>query len=87
MEINVTNKNITQDISSISTKKYTEALIKKTPYRVLKRIMDVILATIGLLVLSPIFAIIALLIKLESKGPIFFKHTLIGQYGKIIKLY
>lgn len=87
VEINVTNKNITQNISSISTKKYSEVLKKRTPYRIVKRIMDVILATIGLVVLSPVFVIIALIIKLESKGPVFFKHTRIGENGKIIKLY
>lgn len=49
--------------------------------------MDVILATIALVVLSPIFLIIAIAIKIESKGPVFFKHTRIGKNGKIIKLY
>ena len=37
--------------------------------------------------LLPIFAIISLAIKLESRGPIFFKHTRIGKDGKIIKIY
>ena len=49
--------------------------------------MDVTLATIALVVLSPIFLIIAIAIKIESKGPVFFKHTRIGKNGKIIKLY
>ena len=45
------------------------------------------LSTAALIVLLPIFAIIALAIKLESKGPVFFKHTRIGKDGKIIKIY
>lgn len=49
--------------------------------------MDIVLASIGMIVLSPIFLIISLAIKLESKGPIFFKHTRIGKDGKIIKIY
>ena len=87
MNIDVTNENVTQDISSVSTKQYKNALTKKTPYKVFKRIMDVVLSSIGLIVLLPVFAIIALAIKIESKGPVFFKHTRIGKDGKIIKLY
>lgn len=87
MDINVANGNVAQDISSVSTKTYKEVLTKKTPYKVVKRIMDVVLSSIALVVLSPVFAIIALAIKLESKGPVFFKHTRIGKDGKIIKIY
>lgn len=87
MAINVANENVAQDISNKSTKIYKEVLIKKTPYKVVKRIMDIILSSIALVVLSPIFAIIALAIKIESKGPVFFKHTRIGKEGEIIKIY
>lgn len=87
MDINVANGNVAQDISSVSTKTYKEVLTKKTPYKVVKRIMDVLLSSIALVVLSPAFAIIAAAIKLESKGPVFFKHTRIGKDGKIIKIY
>lgn len=87
MDINVANGNVAQDISSVSTKTYKEVLTKKTPYKVVKRIMDVVLSSIALVVLSPVFAIIAAAIKLESKGPVFFKHTRIGKDGKIIKIY
>lgn len=87
MDVNVANGNVAQDISNSTTKKYKEILTKKTPYRVIKRTMDVVLSTIGLIVLLPVFAIIALAIKIESKGPVFFKHTRIGEKGKIIKIY
>lgn len=87
MDVNVANGNVAQDISNSTTKKYKEVLTKKTPYRVIKRTMDVVLSTIGLIVLLPVFAIIALAIKIESKGPVFFKHTRIGEKGKIIKIY
>lgn len=87
MAINATNENIAQNISNDSAKIYKEVLTKKTPYKIVKRVMDVVLSTIGLVVLSPVFAIIALAIKIESKGPVFFKHTRIGKNGKIIKIY
>lgn len=87
MNINIANENIAQDISNLSTKTYKEVLTKKTPYKVVKRIIDVVLSTMALIVLSPIFLIIALAIKIESRGPVFFKHTRIGKNGKIIKIY
>lgn len=57
------------------------------PYKFFKRITDIILSFILLIGLFPAFAIISLAIKLESKGPILFKHTRIGKDGKIIKIY
>jgi exopolysaccharide biosynthesis polyprenyl glycosylphosphotransferase len=50
--------------------------------RVIKRIMDVGISLLVLLVLSPLFIIIAILIKLTSKGPIIYSQERIGRYGK-----
>ncbi|MSU02133.1 sugar transferase [Tissierella pigra] len=47
-------------------------------YIKIKRIMDFILSFIGLIVLSPIFLILIIAIKLDSKGPIFFKQKRVG---------
>jgi exopolysaccharide biosynthesis polyprenyl glycosylphosphotransferase len=51
-------------------------------YKVLKRAMDCIGAGVGLLLLSPLFAVIAIVIKLESEGPVLFSQTRIGKDGK-----
>jgi len=51
-------------------------------YKVLKRAMDCIGAGVGLLLLSPLFAVIAVLIKLESAGPVLFSQTRIGKDGE-----
>ncbi len=56
-------------------------------YLVVKRIIDIILSIIGLIVLLPIFAIIAVAIKIDSKGPVFFVHKRIGKNGKEIGIY
>lgn len=48
----------------------------------LKRAMDIAGSAIALVVLSPVFAAIALAIKLSSKGPVFFRQERLGQYGK-----
>lgn len=52
-----------------------------------KRIIDVVLALLGLIILSPMFLIIILAIKLDSKGPIFFKQRRVGKNKRIFKIY
>lgn len=48
----------------------------------LKRAMDIVGSLVGLIIFSPLFLIIPLLIKLFSRGPVFFRQTRIGQHGK-----
>lgn len=55
--------------------------------KVIKRLIDFILSLCGLVILSPIFILFALLIKLESKGPVIFKQDRIGYKGKVYKMY
>jgi undecaprenyl-phosphate galactose phosphotransferase len=52
-----------------------------------KRAFDVVFSLIVLTFLSPIFTIIAVMVKLSSSGPIFFKHTAIGKDGKPFMFY
>ena len=56
-------------------------------YLFVKRVTDILGALIGLILLSPIFLIVAIAIKLDSKGPIIFGHTRKGLGGKDIKVY
>ena len=52
-----------------------------------KRSLDLGLASAGLLILSPLFAVIAVLIKLDSKGPVFFRQLRIGQGSREFAIY
>jgi lipopolysaccharide/colanic/teichoic acid biosynthesis glycosyltransferase len=54
---------------------------KKLPF-LLKRVMDVAGSLAAILLLSPVFLLVALAIKLTSKGPILFKQERLGQFGK-----
>ncbi len=65
---------------------YTSTRQKKS-YLIAKRIFDVISASAALLVLSPVFLVVSLLIKLDSEGPVIFKHNRIGKNGERIALY
>ena len=60
---------------------------KKKNNLILKRIIDVVVSGIGLIILLPIFAIIGIFIKLDSKGPVFFVQERVGKDGKIFKAY
>lgn len=51
-----------------------------------KRAFDFVFSLVGLLILLPLFVIIALLIKLTSRGPVFYVQTRIGLDGKIFKM-
>lgn len=56
-------------------------------YKGLKRAMDVVFSLILIIMLSPLMWIVALTIKIESKGPIFFKQRRVGKDGKVFLCY
>lgn len=64
-----------------------EKLSQKKLSLIIKRTFDIISSTIGLIILSPIFILISLCIKLDSKGTIFFKQVRVGKNKKIFKIY
>lgn len=61
--------------------------IRKKIYLFIKRLFDILLSLVALIILSPLFLLVAILIKIDSKGPVFFKHKRIGKNGKIIGVY
>jgi len=54
---------------------------------ILKRIIDVVISGIELIILFPIFVIVGALIKLDSKGPVFFVQERAGEDGKVFRAY
>lgn len=52
-------------------------------YKVLKRVTDIILSLTGMILLSPLFIILILAIKIDSKGPVLFKQKRIGIHKKL----
>ncbi len=53
----------------------------------MKRLVDIILSLMGLLILSPVFAVAALMVKNDSKGPVFFRQERIGRNFKPFMIY
>ena len=51
-------------------------------FEVIKRLFDIIVSFLGLLILSPLFLLLTILIKCDSKGPVFFIQKRVGRNGK-----
>lgn len=56
-------------------------------YKYFKRFCDFTVSLIALIILSPLFAIVAIAIKTESKGPVIFKQERLGLGGKVFLIY
>lgn len=65
--------------------------IRQTPLdgwgRIIKRSFDIIGASLGLVILSPVFLVIAIMIKLTDPGPVFYRHKRLSRAGKTIYVY
>ena len=66
---------------------YYEALAKKRVQLVGKRCFDVALSTILLVLLSPAFLVLAIAVKLDSPGPVFYRQERVTQYGKRFRIF
>ena len=56
-------------------------------YSAVKRGLDFVFATVFLILLAPLFVVVAIAIKLDSKGPVFFRQTRTGRYGKEFRIF
>ena len=65
--------------------------LKPTPLdgwgKVLKRIFDLLCSALGVVLLAPLFILISFLIKLDSRGPVFYRARRVGAFGKEFKMY
>jgi exopolysaccharide biosynthesis polyprenyl glycosylphosphotransferase len=62
-------------------------LVQHSAFASLKRVFDLFTASFALLLLSPVMTLVALLIKIEKRGPVFFSQTRVGQHGSLFTLY
>lgn len=68
-------------------KPYYDILRKKKVQLVLKRIFDILVSLILMVLLSPIIIFFSIWIKLDSTGPVFYRQERVTQYGKIFKIF
>lgn len=60
---------------------------KRKRYLPIKRIIDIVISAGAIVILSPIFGILAVVIKLDSQGPVFFKQKRVGKNKKLFEIY
>ncbi|WP_442856056.1 sugar transferase [Anaeromassilibacillus sp. An172] len=68
-------------------KPYYLALKRKTASLIIKRVFDIIVSLILLILLSPVFLVISIMIKTDSKGPVMFRQVRVTQYGKTFRIF
>lgn len=68
-------------------KKYYDILSKKKGQLIFKRLFDISLSLVLIIILSPVILIISIWIKLDSKGPVFYRQKRITQYGKVFRIF
>ena len=70
-----------------AVKPYYEILQKKQIGLIFKRSFDIVVSLIMLLILSPVFLILAIAIKLDTEGPVFYRQVRVTQYGKEFHIF
>ena len=78
---------IPQKMKNEYVREYFEVLNKKRLSLFFKRVFDLVTAIIMLLILSPVFLVVSILIKIDSKGPIMYRQIRVTQYGKKFKIF
>jgi len=56
-------------------------------YRFVKRLMDLVVSALALLIFAPFWILLIILVRLDSKGPAIFSHIRVGKNGKLFRLY
>ena len=80
-------KQLPQDMQTESVRLYYDQLSKKRFSLILKRLFDIFASLILLILLSPVFVFLAVWIKLDSAGPVFYRQERITQYGRVFRIF
>lgn len=75
------------EMQTEEVKKYYDILRKKNFSLFWKRIFDIFVSVLMLVVLSPLFLVLAIAIKIDSKGPVFYRQERVTQYGKRFRIH
>lgn len=75
------------DMQNDEVKKYYNILKKRRFSLFIKRSFDLLVSLVLLIILFPVFLILAVIIKIDSKGPVFFRQERITQYGRSFRIH
>ena len=80
-------EDLPDNLRTDAVRPYYGILAKRKGSLLLKRCFDVVVSALMLLVLSPVFAILAIAIKLDSPGPVFYRQVRVTQYGREFRIF
>ena len=75
------------ELKTEEVREYYDILQKKKTGLFFKRVFDIVISLILLILLSPVFLILAIAIKLDSKGPVFYRQVRITQYNRKFRIF
>ena len=76
-----------ESLRNDAVRPYYDLLAKRKGSLLLKRCFDIVVSALMLLVLSPLFLVLAIAIKLDSPGPVFYRQVRVTQYGKEFRIF
>lgn len=80
--------NKSKSVKEALSLEYNVNMYKRKPlFAFIKRLFDILSSLIALIILSPLFLILIILVKIDSKGPAFYGHKRIGKNGKEFKVW
>lgn len=76
-----------ENFKNDDVKRYYELLCKKKCSLLFKRVFDIVVSALMLIILSPLFVILAIIIKIDSRGPVFYRQVRVTKYGKEFRIF
>lgn len=80
-------EDLPKEFQTAAVKEYYDILKKKSVSLFFKRCFDIFVSLVMLILLSPVFLILAIAIKIDSKGPVFYRQERVTQFGKKFKIF
>lgn len=80
-------ENLPRELQTDAVRPYYDILRKKQVTLFFKRVFDVAVSGVMLLLLSPVFLVLAIAIKLDSPGPVFYRQVRVTQYGRRFRIF
>ena len=80
-------EDLPENLRTDAVRPYYDLLAKRRGSLALKRCFDVVVSAMMLLVLAPVFLVLAIAIKLDSPGPVFYRQVRVTQYGKEFRIF
>ena len=80
-------EDLPENLRTDAVRPYYDLLAKRKGSLALKRCFDVVVSAVMLLILAPVFLVLAIAIKLDSPGPVFYRQVRVTQYGKEFRIF